>query len=72
MRRELLISVPFCRYGYCTAPDTTCPHWQGTFCELDRDLVQLAYYYTPKARSNFIICDESEIMRDYEERPTSD
>ena len=22
-------------YGYCTAPDTNCPHWQGTFCELD-------------------------------------
>ena len=21
-------------YGYCTAPDTICPHWQGTFCEL--------------------------------------
>lgn len=26
-----------CKYGHghCTAPDTTCPHWQGTFCELD-------------------------------------
>lgn len=22
-------------YGRCTAPDTNCPHWQGTFCELD-------------------------------------
>lgn len=22
-------------YGRCTAPDTKCPHWQGTFCELD-------------------------------------
>lgn len=21
-------------HGYCTAPDTTCSHWQGTFCEL--------------------------------------
>lgn len=19
----------------CTAPDTDCPNWQGTFCELD-------------------------------------
>lgn len=19
----------------CTAPDTDCPYWQGTFCELD-------------------------------------
>lgn len=19
----------------CTAPNTDCPHWQGTFCELD-------------------------------------
>ena len=26
-----------CEYGHgrCTAPDTTCFHWQGTFCELD-------------------------------------
>lgn len=25
-----------CKYGHgcCTAPDTICPHWQGTFCEL--------------------------------------
>lgn len=22
-------------YGRCTAPDTRCPHWIGTFCELD-------------------------------------
>ncbi len=20
----------------CTDPDTDCPHWQGTFCELDK------------------------------------
>ena len=28
-----------CKYGHgcCTAPDTTCPHWQGTFCELYDD-----------------------------------
>lgn len=26
-------------YGHCTAPDTQCPHWQGTFCELDQELV---------------------------------
>lgn len=26
-------------YGYCTAPDTNCPHWQGTFCELDYNRV---------------------------------
>ncbi len=32
-----MISISFCDYGYgyCTAPDTICPHWQGTFCELD-------------------------------------
>lgn len=24
-----------CNYGPCTAPDTVCPHWAGTFCELD-------------------------------------
>lgn len=36
-RRSLLISIPFCEYGFgiCSAPDTICPHWQGTFCELD-------------------------------------
>ena len=61
LRRELLISIPFCDYGYgyCTAPDTTCPHWQGTFCELDLSFARLALHYTPKAKPNFIICDES-------------
>lgn len=26
-----------CEWGHdiCTAPNTQCPHWQGTFCELD-------------------------------------
>lgn len=30
-----------CKWGYgvCRAPDTICPHWIGTFCELDE-----AYY----------------------------
>lgn len=51
-------------YGHCTAPDTKCPHWQGTFCELDMNLVQLAYHYTPKARPKFIICDESKIKEE--------
>lgn len=29
-----------CGYGHgeCKAPDTQCPHWQGTFCELDQEL----------------------------------
>lgn len=22
-------------HGICKAPDTICPHWMGTFCELD-------------------------------------
>lgn len=26
-------------WGICDAPDTQCPHWIGTFCELDQ-----AYY----------------------------
>ena len=28
-----------CEYGHgpCTAPDTKCIHWQGTFCELDKE-----------------------------------
>lgn len=46
-------------YGYCAAPDIICLHWQGTFCELDLSMVQLASHYTPKAKPNFIICDES-------------
>jgi len=27
----------YCIYGHgcCTAPDTKCIHWAGTFCELD-------------------------------------
>lgn len=52
-------------YGYCTAPDTICPHWQGTFCELDSSLAQLAFHYTSKTKPNFIICDERSI--DFEE-----
>lgn len=26
-----------CEYGHgvCRAPDTNCPHWIGTYCELD-------------------------------------
>lgn len=26
-----------CEHGYgpCIAPNTQCPHWQGTFCDLD-------------------------------------
>lgn len=29
----------YCEYGHgrCTAPDTGCIHWMGTFCELDDD-----------------------------------
>ena len=49
-------------YGYCTAPDTTCPHWQVTFCELDLSLAQLAFHYTPKAKLKFIISDERSIV----------
>lgn len=22
-------------HGLCTAPNTNCPHWIGTYCELD-------------------------------------
>ena len=51
-----------CNYGYCTAPDTTCPHWQVTFCELDLSLAQLAFHYTPKAKLKFIISDERSIV----------
>ena len=31
-----------CEYGYgpCIAPDTQCPHWQGTFCDLDNAKAQ--------------------------------
>lgn len=21
--------------AWCNAPDTSCPHWQGTFCEME-------------------------------------
>ena len=30
-----------CGYGHgeCKAPDTQCSHWQGTFCELDQELI---------------------------------
>lgn len=49
-----------CEYGHgrCTAPNTKCPHWIGTFCELDKFYAELAEYYTPKARASVIIFDE--------------
>lgn len=25
-------------HGYCTAPDTQCPHWIGIVCELMEEL----------------------------------
>lgn len=32
-----------CPYGYglCEVPLKDCPHWQGTFCELDRWAVDI-------------------------------
>ena len=50
--------IPICEYGFGMC-DTTCPHWQGTFCELDLSLARLALHYTPKAKPKFIIYDES-------------
>lgn len=31
----------YCEYGHgrCTAPDTKCIHWMGTFCEMDATIV---------------------------------
>ena len=35
--------MKICEYGHgrCTAPDTNCPHWQSTFCELDNNGINL-------------------------------
>ena len=35
----------YCEYehGRCTAPDTECIHWMGTFCELDAPIVVKDY-----------------------------
>jgi len=35
--------MKICEYGHgrCTAPDTSCPHWQGTFCDLDKNGINL-------------------------------
>lgn len=32
----------YCEYGHgrCTAPDTECIHWMGTFCEYNVDKKQ--------------------------------
>lgn len=31
----------YCNYehGRCTAPDTECIHWMGTFCEMDATVI---------------------------------
>ncbi len=26
-------------FGFCAAPGGQCPHWQGTFCDLDKTKV---------------------------------
>ena len=33
-----------CKHGHgkCTAPNTNCPHWMGTFCEME-DAYSLLY-----------------------------
>ena len=40
MKRKALV----CEHdrGICHAPNTDCPHWMGTFCELD---IELDVYY---------------------------
>ena len=50
-----------CGYGHgeCKAPDTQCPHWQGTFCELDQELVMRDCHkcvYEVGCRSNPLGC----------------
>ena len=55
--KELLSSVPFCNYGFGMC-NITCLRWQGIFYELNWSPVQLAFHYTPKAKSNFSICNE--------------
>ena len=27
-------------HGLCTAPNTDCPHWIGTYCELDKSFYE--------------------------------
>lgn len=43
-------------YGHCIAPDTKCPHWQSTFCELDESNEELN---TLRRAKNFL-CGECE------------
>lgn len=30
-------------YGWCEVPYKDCPHWQGTFCELDVEVREDAF-----------------------------
>ena len=32
-------------YGWCEVPYKDCPHWQGTFCELDVRQEKMAEYF---------------------------
>ena len=51
-----------CEYGHglCTAPDTKCPHWQGTFCELDETNEEL----NALRRAKNSLCGECEKIDD--------
>lgn len=42
----------YCPYGYgwCETPLKDCPHWQGTFCELDL-LTEGLYKYEERIKN---------------------
>lgn len=43
-------------YGLCTAPNTDCPHWIGTYCELDKSFYEFENVHEPPKEER-IPCD---------------
>ena len=63
-------------YGWCEVPYKDCPHWQGTFCELDveaRRMNELKPCPFCGGKVSIILCDDEGNLHDesYREHPYS-
>ena len=63
-------------YGWCEVPYKDCPHWQGTFCELDVEaekMDELKPCPFCGGKVSIILCDDEGNLHDesYKEHPYS-
>ena len=63
-------------YGWCEVPYKDCPHWQGTFCELDVEaekMDELKPCPFCGGKVSLVLCDDEGNLHDeaYKEHPYS-